>query len=122
MKALILSLLCCAYFFFATAQTFSGENVKAQMIKDWTRAKAYTQEYLDAMPADKYQFKATDSTRSFAAQMLHFSFSNFAMAITATDKVENNMNRIIKWNSLEVAPEMQNKDSVVKYVNDAYDF
>ena len=122
MKALILSILSCCYFFAATAQTFSIDSLKNQMIKDWIRAKAYTQEYLDAMPADKYTFKATDSTRSFAGQMLHFSFTNFAFAIIATDKVENNFQQLKKWNDLEVAPEIQNKDSVTKYVNAGYDF
>ena len=56
-------------------QTVSAQQVhepaKAQLIKEWERAKAYTKEYLDAMPADKYSFKAQDSVRSFAGQMLH---------------------------------------------------
>jgi hypothetical protein len=37
---------------------------------------AYTVDYLNAMPADKYSFKATDSTRSFAQQMLHLAQAN----------------------------------------------
>nr|MBP6687609.1 hypothetical protein [Lacibacter sp.] len=46
-----------------------ADSIKAHYIKDWERAKAYTKEYLDAMPKDKYDFKAQDSIRSFAAQM-----------------------------------------------------
>uniref|UniRef100_UPI001953FD2E hypothetical protein n=1 Tax=Proteus mirabilis TaxID=584 RepID=UPI001953FD2E len=46
-----------------------NETVKTQLVKDWERAKAYTKEYLDAMPKDQYGFKAQDSIRSFAQQM-----------------------------------------------------
>ena len=49
----------------------SLEDIKMQMAKDWERAKAYTIDYLNTMPADKYSFKAVDSIRSFAQQMLH---------------------------------------------------
>lgn len=55
------------------AQNSSNELLKQQLINDWERAKAYTQEYLDAMPAGKYSFRAHDSIRSFAQQMLHLS-------------------------------------------------
>jgi hypothetical protein len=55
------------------AQTNMNETLKQQLVKDWERAKAYTQEYLDAMPANKYDFRAVDSIRSFAEQMLHLA-------------------------------------------------
>jgi hypothetical protein len=35
------------------AQQLSLEDIKAQMIKEWERAKIYTIEYLNAMPADR---------------------------------------------------------------------
>jgi uncharacterized damage-inducible protein DinB len=115
-------LLWSSCFLSATAQTSLNEPFKQQILKDWARAKAYTQEYLDAMPAEKYQFKAIDSTRSFAQQMFHLAFANVAMATTATDNVENNMKEIMKWQTLETSTVMQNKDSVVHYVNASYDF
>ena len=59
-----------------TAQTLNVEDVRSQFIKDWERAKAYTIDYLNTMPANKYSFKATDSIRSFAQQMLHLAQSN----------------------------------------------
>ena len=58
----------------------SLEDIKMQMVKDWERAKAYTVDYLNTMPADKYSFKAVDSIRSFAQQMLHVkSFFSYRM-------------------------------------------
>jgi len=121
MKSLTSLLLSCC-FFSATAQSTFNEIFKEQIIKDWSRAKAYTQEYLDAMPAEKYQFKATDSTRSFAQQMLHLAFANLGLVTAATDKVETNMKEIMRWQSLETSPAVQNKDSVTYYVNASYDF
>ena len=53
------------------AQSLSADDIKAQMVKEWERSKAYTIDYLNTMPASKYSFKANDSIRSFAQQMLH---------------------------------------------------
>ena len=67
---------------------FAFQSVNAQsideMVKEWERAKAYTKEYLDAMPADKYDLKPTPEMRSFAEQMLHFTDANYAFAAAAT--------------------------------------
>jgi uncharacterized damage-inducible protein DinB len=67
---------------------FAIQSVNAQsideMVKEWERAKAYTKEYLDAMPADKYDLKPTPEMRSFAEQMLHFTDANYAFAAAAT--------------------------------------
>lgn len=65
--------------------TFPGESVLAQftqseMVKEWQRAKAYTREYLDAMPEDGYDFKPTPAIRSFAEQMLHLAWTNYFFA------------------------------------------
>jgi hypothetical protein len=42
------------------AQSFGINNIKAQIVKDWERAKTYTVDYFNTMPADKYSFKAVD--------------------------------------------------------------
>lgn len=99
----------------ASAQNITGDGIKAQFIKDWERAKAYTLEYLDAMPADKYSFKAVDSIRSFAQQMLHLASGNaglihFATGVRAGFPI-----------GLEKSPTAQNKDSVVYYVTESFD-
>jgi uncharacterized damage-inducible protein DinB len=60
-----------------------AQTTTDDMIKDWERAKAYTKEYLDAMPADKYALKPTPEMRSFAEQMLHLTDGNFGIASAA---------------------------------------
>src|SRR4030095_4417676 len=99
------------------AQTFSTEDIRSQFIKDWERAKAYTIEYLNTMPASKYSFKATDSIRSFSQQMLHLAQSN--INIIAFVAGEPN---IIGDRNLEQSAAAQTKDSVMYYVIASYDF
>jgi uncharacterized damage-inducible protein DinB len=53
------------------------------MVKEWERAKAYTKEYLDAMPADKYDLKPTPEMRSFAEQMLHITDAHYGFGAAA---------------------------------------
>jgi uncharacterized damage-inducible protein DinB len=100
------------------AQALSAEDIKAQLVKEWTRAKAYTSEYLDAMPAAKYSFKAVDSIRSFAQQMLHLAQGNFGLMSNASDLPTP---AYIKAD-LEHSPGAQTKDSVVYYVMSSYDY
>ena len=57
-----------------------------EIVKDWERAKAYTKEYLDAMPESGYSLKPTAEMRSFAEQMLHLTDANYSFASAATDE------------------------------------
>lgn len=111
------SLLLSLCFFCAGAQNSLNETLKQQMVKDWERAKAYTQEYLDAMPADKYGFKPVDSIRSFAEQMLHLALSTAGMTSIGTGTPFPFPNR-----GFENSPTAKSRDSVVYYVNTSYDF
>ena len=47
-----------------TVQAQMADSIKVQFVRDWQRAKAYTKEYLDAMPKDKYNYRAHDSIRT----------------------------------------------------------
>ena len=102
----------------AIAQALTTEDIKAQMVKEWERAKAYTIEYMNTMPAAKYGFKAQDSIRSFAQQLLHLTGGNFFLMNNATGDAPPS------WASrdLEMRPGAQAKDSVVYYVNTGYDY
>ncbi len=51
-----------------------------EIVKEWERAKIYTQEYLDAMPESGYALKPTPEMRSFAEQMLHITDANYGFA------------------------------------------
>jgi uncharacterized damage-inducible protein DinB len=94
-----------------------GETIKTQLIKDWERAKAYTKEYLDAMPKDKYGFRAQDSVRTFAQQMLHLAQANMGLSSNGTGK-----ERIWGTRILEQSATAQSVDSVNYYVMASYDF
>lgn len=102
----------------SSAQAMSNEDLKTLMVNDWQRGKEYTIEYMNTMPADKYSFKAVDSLRSFAQQLLHLATANVFLMSTATDQPP------LPWTSfgLENRTTAQNKDSVVYYVNASYDF
>src|SRR5579872_7064506 len=85
-SALLLSILSIS----ASAQSITGDSIKAQFVRDWERAKSYTLDYLNTMPADKYSFKAVDSIRSFAQQMLHLASGNAGLITAATgEKIDN---------------------------------
>lgn len=121
-KKMMQVLLCATVLLTATcltaqAQAVSAEDLKAQMVKDWERAKAYTNEYLNTMPADKYASKPDDSIRNFAQQMLHLASANFFIMMTATDQKPP-----VARQDLETSPGAQKKDSVLYFVNASYDY
>lgn len=102
----------------ALAHTFTNnDSVKAQLIRDWERAKAYTKEYLDAMPEDGINYKPTPEIRSFAEQMLHLSQANIGLSANATGK-----ERIYQGKNLEKMDEFKTKAALTKVVMECYDF
>ena len=101
------------------AQSLSADDIKAQLVKEWERAKVFSVDYLNSMPADKYSFKAQDSIRSFAQQMLHLAGGNIFLMMNATDaKVPSTFGNP----NLENSPGAQKKDSVMFYVSASYDY
>jgi uncharacterized damage-inducible protein DinB len=113
---LICTLLFSFLFFTGVAQNALGDSLKQQLIQDWVRAKSYTQEYLNAMPADKYGFRPTDSVRTFAQQMLHLAGAAGGMAFIGLGAPYP-----FSSQNFENSPSLQSKDSVVFYVNTGYD-
>lgn len=99
------------------AQSLSAEDIKAQMVKEWERSKAYTIDYLNTMPANKYSFKANDSIRSFAQQMLHLASANVFFMSLATDQKAPAFPQ-----NLEQRASAQTKDSVMHFVTTSYDY
>ena len=94
-----------------------AETIKSQFVKEWERAKAYTLEYLDAMPKDKYGFKAQDSIRSFSQQMLHLAQDIVIMVSYGTGK-----ERIWQGQKPETRTSAQSADSVRHFVISGYDY
>jgi uncharacterized damage-inducible protein DinB len=102
----------------AIANAFTNnDSTKAQLIRDWERAKAYTREYLDAMPEDGINYKPTPETRSFAEQMLHMSQGNVGLSSNGTGK-----ERIYAGKNLEKMDEFKNKAALTKLVMECYDY
>ena len=112
----IFGLLLTLGFYSAIAQNALGDSVKQQLVNDWVRAKSYTQEYLDAMPSNDYNFRPTDSMRTFAQQMLHLAAANGGLAFIGIG-----IPYPFATQNFEKSPALQNKDSVIFYVNTSYD-
>lgn len=100
-----------------SAQNLPVDSLKSQLVKEWQRSKDYTDSYLETMPADKYSFKAVDSIRSFAQQMLHLAEGSVFLISTGikSDNIFNGMD-------LEHSAGAQTKDSVKYYVDKSYDY
>ena len=69
----------------AMATSLTAQTPKENLLKDWERARAYTKEYLEAMPETGYALKPTKEMRSFAGQMLHIADANYGIVGTATE-------------------------------------
>ena len=98
-----------------TTTLLFAQTSQQKQVADWERAKAYTKEYLDAMPEDGYAFKPTPEMRSFAGQMDHLADANYAFA-SAASGIKSPME-----GSLEKGAD-QSKAAVTKAVMDSYDF
>jgi uncharacterized damage-inducible protein DinB len=113
---LLLALMLATPFSLTFGQNIPADSIKSMMVKDWERAKAYTQDYMSTMPADKYSLKATDSVRSFAQQLLHLANANTFFASTATGE------KLTAGGDPEKRASAQTADSVKLIVNSSYDF
>ena len=91
---------------------------QALMVADWERAKAYTLEYIEAMPAESMNFKPTPEMRSFAEQMLHLTTANGGFVAQALNENPN----IPNLGQLEKDESLKNKEALTKVVTQGYDF
>jgi uncharacterized damage-inducible protein DinB len=92
------------------------QNPVTGIVKEWERAKAYTKEYLDAMPESGYALKPTPEMRSFAEQMLHLTDANYSFAAAATGEKSP-----VGFGESEKAAD-KSKANVTKLVLAGYDF
>jgi len=88
-----------------------------QMVADWVRAKAYTEQYLTASTDEVINFKPTPEMRTFGEQMLHLAEANYGLASAASGKANP-----ITWGALEKSDQYKTKAAVTKAVMDSYDF
>lgn len=93
---------------------YSQSSIDA-LIKEWERAKAYTKEYLEAMPESGYSLKPTKEMRSFAEQMLHLAEDNFIFISAATGETN-------PVKDLEKGTTDKSKANVTKLAMESYDY
>lgn len=115
-KSLLFTGICMFFLIMITHAQFA-DTAKAQLVRDWERAKAYTIEYLDAMPNSKYNFRPNDSVRTFAQQMLHLAYDIIIMVSYGTGK-----ERIWQGQNIESRITSQSADSVRYFVITSYDY
>jgi uncharacterized damage-inducible protein DinB len=70
-------------FAIGTGSLAQAQSTTEGIAKEWERAKAYTLEYLEAMPESGYSLKPTPEMRSFAEQMLHITDANYGLTAAA---------------------------------------
>jgi hypothetical protein len=58
------------------AQTSTPPPLQAEAVRDWTAMKDRMTKIADAMPAEKFSFKATPAERSYAEQVMHVVIVN----------------------------------------------
>ena len=100
----------------ASAGFASAQQTVEDIVKEWERAKAYTKEYLDAMPESGYGLKPTPEMRSFAEQMLHLTDANYGLAAAASGEKSP-----VGFGESEKSTD-KSKAMVTKLVLDGYDF
>lgn len=103
-------------FTFLVLSISNAQSKKESMINDWSRAKAFTIEYLEAMPDSSYDIKPNDEVRSFASQMLHLSDAIYGFVGMATNTPSD-----FSPGALESSGDVL-KSSVIMKVANAYDF
>ena len=102
-----------------TESSDKSVSIYCDLINDWTRAKAFTKSYLDAMPEEYYGFKPTPEISSFAQEYLHLACVNvrYASMIDGTSDPCPYKNE----NEYKSDPERQSKQAVTEIVMQSYD-
>lgn len=115
-----------AFFLSCSKPESAGANAEAvapstdrinMIIKDWERAKKFTQAYLDSADDKTISFKASPTVRTFGEQLLHLAEANYSLTLPATGKATE-----LGWNTLEKDEKFKTKADVAKAVIDSYDY
>lgn len=89
-----------------------GPSIQAELLKDLTNQKEQMGKIADAMPEDKFGFKATPAQRSYGEQILHVAGANVMLFKT--------------YGAKAAAPTINQKATakaeILKALADSYDF
>ena len=100
-----------------TSNSKFEESTKDGFVADWERAKAYSLEYIDAMPEEGITYKPNEAVRSFAEQYLHMAQGNIGLVGNATGA-----DRIYAQTNLEKETKFHNKEALRALTVEAYDW
>ena len=88
------------------------------MVKDWERAKKFTQAYLDSSNDKTVTYKLSEKTpRTFGEQLLHLAEVNYGLGKVATGKSTE-----MGFGKLEKNDQIKTKADLTKAVIDSYDY
>jgi hypothetical protein len=112
MRLIVLATAVAAAGIAAGAQS-STSGLAADLEKDWTAQKARMVALAEAMPADKYEFKATPPQRTYAEQLLHLAEAHVGMfkRLDAAGKI-----------TPPTLGKDHGREAVIKAVTDSYDY
>lgn len=106
MKRLLAALIA-----FAIPALCADDAMVSKLVKHWQTSKAYTLAIADQMPEDGYASKPNPDEMTFAEQLAHIAQANGFFV----SKIAGTTSPIAK-------PEKLDKASVVKLLNDSYDY
>ena len=90
-----------------------GTSYAAEFGKRWTATRKMTIGVAEAMRSDEYAFKPDPPSMTFAEQMLHIGWADYAFCSALKDEKKPDMK--------EPAASAE-KDAIVKYVADSWDY
>jgi uncharacterized damage-inducible protein DinB len=96
----------------------SRPRVVIEIESTWKRAKKWTLDYIDAMPAEAMNYKPKPEVRSFAEQMLHLAFWNHGFGEFISGKASPYGK---DQKNLEARQDLQTKAELRKTVEASYD-
>ncbi|MGC2662055.1 MAG: DinB family protein [Bryobacteraceae bacterium] len=99
----------------SNAMATADEKSKALAVfaARWAKAKAFTLQVADAMPADSYAFKPKEEMREYGKLMQHIAANNaFYISRLKSGEIPSNLQ----------PPDNSNKETMKKYLADSFDF
>ncbi len=89
----------------------------SELIADMERNKAMSLAYVDAMPAEKFNYQPNEDVRTYAQQFLHISQGLIGLSANGTGATP-----IFQGENLEATEAYQTKAEVKRIVTASYDF
>ena len=108
---LYLAIFCCSTLVLA-------QNSEIKRLKtDFERGKTLSLAYIEAMPEDQFSYRATDSTMTFAEQMLHTAQGMYGLVANGTGQTNPYAQKNLVKDS-----KLHSKAEVLRIMTESYDF